>query len=340
MQRTLIAVFDNHASAQAAIEELVSSGFSRPQIRLSEGDPTGGASAITGEQAPDTSRSSGSFADGIKNFLGTIFGTDNSEHVQQYSDAVTHGHHVLTLTAGDESEADRATAIVERFGPVDIDERAAQWSGGALAGEAMRNGVPPRQQNPASMSQQSVPGGTTAVQGGQEGGSQQRAQEALTPALRAAPQGRGSGVKVFTHEAAATLNETEAAIEADEADTGAGGAGRSAHSPAAGGQAGGIRPREHQAATTLNETEAAIEADDEYYRAHFNSNYAGSGDQYSDHAPAYKYGADMAANEQYRGRPWTDVNSELRRDWEGRNPGAAWDRFEASVRYGWERRGS
>jgi hypothetical protein len=343
MQRTLIAVFDNHADAQSAIEELAASGFSRPQMRLSEGDPTGGASPITGEQVPDTSRSSGSFADGIKNFLGTIFGTDNSEHAQQYSDAVTHGHHVLTLTVGDESDAERATAIVERFGPVDIDERAAQWSGealaGAQAGDPMRNSAA-QQQNTASMSQQGVHDVTEAIQRGQEALSQQRAQEALTRDQGAAPQQRGSGVKVFTHEAAATLNETEAAIEADEADTGAGGGGRSSHSPAAAGQLGGAQPAEHQAATTLNETEAAIDSDDEYYLGHFNSNYAGSGDQYSHHAPAYKYGADMAANEQYRGRPWTDVNSELRRDWEGRNPGAAWDRFEASVRYGWERRGS
>lgn len=371
MQRTLIAVFDNHADAHSAIEELVSSGFSRPQIRLSEGDPTGGASAITGEQAPNTFHmpSGGSFADGIKNFLGSIFGTDNSEHVQTYSDAVTRGHHVLTLTAGDESEAERASAIVERFGPVDIDERAALWSGGAMPGG----------QASASTSQQGVQGGPVTMQGGQAAGSQQR----------------GSGVKVFTHDAATTLNETEAAIAADELDTGAGGGGRGRGPANSGGEgsqasqpgqhqaaamlneteaaietdeldtgaAGGgrgpggtssVNPAatagtagqaavmggQHQAATMLNETEAAIDADDEYYLGHFNSNYAGSGDQYGNHAPAYKYGADMAINEQYRGRPWTDVNSELRRDWEGRNPGAAWDRFEASVRYGWERRGS
>lgn len=263
MQRTLIAVFDNHADARSAIEELVAAGFSRPQIRLSEGDPTGGASAIDGDQATEAPRGTGSFADSIKNLLGTLFGTDNSEHVQKYADAVTRGHHVLTLTAGDESEAARAGAIVERFSPVDIDERAAQWSGDALASEAVRNGAS-RSPSPP-IPQQSV-----------QGGSEQ-------------PSG---GVKVFTHDAAATLNETE----------------------------------------------AAIEADDDYYLGHFNSNYAGAGDQYTHHAPAYKYGADMAADPQYRGRPWTDVNSELRRDWEGRNPDAQWDRFEASVRYGWERR--
>ena len=319
MQRTLIAVFDKHSDAQSAIDELVSSGFSRPQIRLSEGDPTGGASTIDGDQAADTPRSSGSLVDGIRNFLGTIFGTDNSEHVQKYSDAVTRGHHVLTLTVGNKSDAERACAIVERFGPVDIDERAAQWRGGtaagALAGDAMRINAQPRQQNPASASasQQSVQGGAAALQGGQAGGAQQRGSG-------------GSAVNVFTHEAAATLNETDAAIEADEAFDAA---------PGASGQRGG-----HQAGQTLNETEAAIEADDAYYLGHYNSNYAASGEHYSHHAPAYRFGAAMAANERYRGRPWTDVNLELKRDWEGRHPGAAWDRFEASVQYGWERGGA
>ena len=287
MQRTLIAVFDNRGDAQSAIEELVSAGFSRQQIRLSEGDPAGGASAITGDKTPDTSTGTG-LVDSIKNFLGTMFGTDNSEHVQKYSDAVTRGHHVLTLTAADEPEVERAADIVERFGPVDIDEKAAQWSGGALAGEAMRMGAGAQQQS-ASMSQQSVQGAPGAMQGGPGAGSQQRA-AATTP----------------------------------------GGAGDSA-------QRSGVRVFEHLAEPRLDETEAAIEADEAYYRGHYNSNYTGADDQYDEYAPAYKYGAGMAADEQYRGRPWKDVEPALRSDWEGRNPGSAWDKFKAAVRHGWER---
>jgi hypothetical protein len=288
MQRTLIAVFDNRGDAQAAIEVLVTSGFSRQQIRLSEGDPTGAASAITGEKTLDTSSSGSGIVDSIKNFLGTMFGTDNSEHVQKYSDAVTRGHHVLTLTAADEREVERAADIVERFGPVDIDEKAAQWSGGALAGEAMRMGAGAQQQS-ASLSQQSAQGTPGAMQGGPGAGSQQRAAGSMPDATSASAQ--RSGVKVFEHLAEPTLDETEAAIEADEA----------------------------------------------YYRGHYISNYAGAVDQYDDYAPAYKYGADMASDEQYRGRPWKDVEPALRSDWEGRNPGSAWENFKAAVRHGWER---
>ncbi len=287
MQRTLIAVFDNRGDAQSAIEELVSAGYSRQQIRLSEGDPTGTGSAITGATTPGAHAGHG-IVDSIRNFLGTMFGTDNSEYVQKYSDAVTRGHHVLTLTAADEHDVEPAADIVERFGPVDIDEKAAQWSGGALAGEAMRMGAGAQQQA-APLSQQSAQGASGALQGGQGTGSQQFAP--------------GTG-----------------------ADTGAGATAR-----------GGVKVFEHMAESTLDETEAAIEDDEEYYRGHYASTYAGAGDQYDEYAPAYKYGAERAVDEQYRGRPWKDVEPALRSEWEGRNPGSAWDKFKAAVRHGWEK---
>jgi hypothetical protein len=291
MQRTLIAVFDNRGDAQSAIEELVSAGFSRQQIRLSEGDPTGAPGTVAGHDTAGTSAGTG-LVDSIRNFLGTMFGTDNSEHVQKYSDAVTRGHHVLTLSAADEPEVERAADIVERFGPVDIDEKATQWSAGPLASEAMRMGAGTQQQS-AAMSQQSVQGAPSMMQGGQGAGSQQLASD-TAPGGAGAPPAQRSGVKVFEHPAGATLNETEAAIDADEA----------------------------------------------YYRGHYTSNHAGAGDEFDEfdkYVPAYKYGADRASDEQYRGRAWKDVEPALRSDWEGRHPGSAWDKFKAAVRHGWEK---
>jgi hypothetical protein len=45
----------------------------------------------------------------------------------------------------------------------------------------------------------------------------------------------------------------------------------------------------------------------------------------------------MARSDLFRGRPWNDVESQLRTDWEGRYPGSAWERVKAAVRHGWER---
>jgi hypothetical protein len=298
MQRTLIAVFDNRGDAQSAIEELVLSGFSRQQIRLSEGDPTGASSAITGAPGTESTTGAGAIVDSIRNFLGNLFGTDNSEHVQKYSDAVTRGHHVLTLTAADEPEVERAADIVERYGPVDIDEKAAEWSGASLAGDAMRRGGSGPQRS-ASLSQQSAQGGQGAAQGGAPGtaqggaqaGSQQRAatldDDRAVPVTTPRP-----GVKVFEH---------------------------------------------HLAEPALGSFAEIAVADEMYFRSHYNSNYAGAGEHFEDYMPAYQYGWGMASEEHYRGRLWKDVEPALRSDWEGRNPGSAWSKFKAAIHHGWQR---
>jgi hypothetical protein len=217
MQRTIIAVFDNRGDAQSACDALEAAGFDRAQIRLSEGDPTGRTSSIGGAAGTGTGAHAGAgILDSIKNFFGNMFGTDDSEHVQKYSDAVTRGHHVLTMTADNEPDIERAADVVERWGPVDIDEKAAQWSGGALASEAMRAGAAP-QQRAASMSQQSAQGTQEASQGAMQGSSQQGSQQ-YAPAADAGasiPAAQRPGVRVVEHLAEPPVEAVEA-VEIDE----------------------------------------------------------------------------------------------------------------------------
>ena len=139
MQHTLIAVFDNHNDAMSAKNELLSSGFSSSDVRLSHGDETlpGGSMSSTGGSAPDSSMSTSSadmepgIGTSIKNFFSDIFGTDNDEHHAKYSKAVEHGNHVLTVNTDSEPEVERAADIVERYGPVDIDEQSQKWGMGS-----------------------------------------------------------------------------------------------------------------------------------------------------------------------------------------------------------------
>lgn len=296
MQRTLIAVFDNRGDAQSAVDALAAAGFARQQMTLSAGDPTGAP-------AQDTTSHNEGIVDSVKHFLSSMFGTDDSEYVQKYSDAVTRGHHVLTLTVPNEPEVERAADIVERFGPVDIDEQAAAWSGGALASDAMRMGTDAQRQS-ASMSRQSVADGQGSVQGmtgtgatqgpagATQDSTQQGSQQFFEGAAGASPvRVQRSGVKVFEH-----LDDPALDIEAETAEE--------------------------------------IEA---YYRSHYNANFAGAGDQFDSYEPAYRYGSDMAAGETYRGQPWKDVEPALRSDWESRNPGSAWNKMKAAVRHGWEK---
>jgi hypothetical protein len=137
MQHTLIAVFDNRADAQAAMDELLLSSFSRQDVRLSE-DTTS-----IGDSSDDRSEEE-SLGASIKHFFSDLFGSDDGIHSNRYSTALSKGHHVLTVTALSESEVERAGDIVDRFGPVDIDEKEAEWGGSSMPPrqEAMRMGSP------------------------------------------------------------------------------------------------------------------------------------------------------------------------------------------------------
>jgi uncharacterized protein (TIGR02271 family) len=130
MQHTLVAVFDNRSDAQSAMDELLASGFTRDNVYVSSADLTGqaGTSSYASSTMDTTTTTTGTTHDegigaSIKHFFENLFGSDNDEHVTRYSNVVSGGQHVLTLTTTSEPEVERAADVIERFGPVDIDER-------------------------------------------------------------------------------------------------------------------------------------------------------------------------------------------------------------------------
>jgi stress response protein YsnF len=77
--------------------------------------------------------------------------------------------------------------------------------------------------------------------------------------------------------------------------------------------------------------------DDSDFRNNFRTVYANTGMRYEQYAPAYQYGSQLRSNQQYSGRDWDTIETDVRRDWESRNPGSSWERMKNAVRYGWER---
>lgn len=359
MQHTLLAVFDNRSDAEKAQDALIAGGFPRAQLRLTEGES---------EAGPEPAAHGGGIGAGIRRFFADIFGTDRSEHAQLYAAAVTSGRHVLSLAADTTEEVERAADIVERFGPVDLDEHGQPWTG-------QDHGLRPQG---ASMAQQAGGGSMQgAVQGGSaqgtpQGGSQQRAESTAIPVIqeelrvgkRAVERGgvriyqrvvetpvservalREEHVKVARHpvdrpvraddlhafeEATIELRETgEEPVVSKTA--------RVVEEVVVDKQ---VSERSEQVNDTVRRTEVELEpfsaADDAYFRGHWTSNY-GSAGSYEEYAPAYRYGSEMARSERYRGQAWNDVENHLRSDWQARHPRSAWDRFKAAVRHGWER---
>ena len=102
-----------------------------------------------------------------------------------------------------------------------------------------------------------------------------------------------------------------------------------------------VSQRQEQVSDTVRSTEVEVEQIapdiDTHFRTHWQSNYASAGGRYEDYDPAYRYGSSMASHESYRGRPWNDVEPELRSNWESSYPQSGWDKFKAAVREGWDR---
>jgi len=132
MQHTLVAVFDNRTDAQNAMNELMSSNYSRENVRLSTSDTTGTTGTTDVRTSTDTDEGIGS---SIKHFFSDLFGSDDTSSASRYETAVSGGRHVLTLTADSLPEVERAADIVERYGPIDIDEHSDRT--GSMAGMGM-----------------------------------------------------------------------------------------------------------------------------------------------------------------------------------------------------------
>lgn len=364
MEHTLVAVFDNRGDAVQALDDLIGSGYARQDVRLSDGDAgtSGSAADATGDESLGSS---------IKHFFTDLFGGERSEHARIYSEAMDRGHYVLTVTTTTEHEVERAADIVERHGPVDIDEHAGQWQGAMQGGDAMRA---------QAMSQQSTLG---SAQGGSMGGSaqgmamgdsQQRAadttaipviQEELKVGKREVQRG---GVRIYQRIVETPVSESNGLREehvnvqrravdklVDPADIAAfqentielretaeeavvEKSARMVEEVIVGKE---VTQRQEQINDTLRHTEVDIEQlapdDDAYYRGHWTSNFSREGGSFDDYAPAYRYGSSMAGSELYRGRPWEEIEPGLRTDWEARNPGSTWEKMKAAIRHGWER---
>src|ERR1700712_4547716 len=101
MKHTIAAVFENRNNAQAALDDLLASGFSRQDARLSEDSSTAGTSSALGSSVGTTGSVAAtddhSITSNIKHFFSDIFGSDDHEQARVYSTALTRGHYVLTV---------------------------------------------------------------------------------------------------------------------------------------------------------------------------------------------------------------------------------------------------
>jgi uncharacterized protein (TIGR02271 family) len=89
--------------------------------------------------------------------------------------------------------------------------------------------------------------------------------------------------------------------------------------------------------TGKSRTSAQTSEVDEDFRRDFATRYGTTGETYETYSPAYHYGYAMASDPRYRGRDFSQVESDLRTDYGRFYPNSTWEKMKASVRYGWDR---
>jgi uncharacterized protein (TIGR02271 family) len=121
MENTVVGVYDSYSQAQRAMNELLASGFSQSNVQM---NPEQESSATAAGSAP-AGHDSGH---GIGHFFRSLFGMDDkTEHHDIYSEAVRRGSCVLMVDADSDDERVRAMEVMNRFDPVDIEERSTHW---------------------------------------------------------------------------------------------------------------------------------------------------------------------------------------------------------------------
>ena len=121
MELTIIGVYEDRDHARSAKNELLASGFPRSGVQMNpDHDFTASNNPSIQQQAH------GGLTDSIGNFFRSLFGMDDkSTYSNLYADAVKRGETVLTVDVSSDEQRMRAEEIMERHGPLDMDERSA-----------------------------------------------------------------------------------------------------------------------------------------------------------------------------------------------------------------------
>lgn len=351
-QSTIIAVFPDASTAQAAAQDLLSIGISRENMYLESGRADLQSSA-SGNSTPQTEEGLGTrmpaHHGGVGGWFKSLFGGENEETGQRYQQAVGRGNVILSVEAR-EDQYDHIADVLERHNTIDIDE-STQTS--AASGTTRAN------TNTATSAGNAIP----------------VVEEELQVGKRRVLRG---GVRVYSRvverPVEESINLTEDHVRVDR---------RAVDRPATeadfrSGKSEAIEVREFAEEAVVGKTARVVEEvrvgkettqrtenirdsvrhtevdvepiaanratsqansdyDDTDFRNDFQTRYGASGASYDTYAPAYRYGYEMGNDPRYQGRSYDEMESQLRSDYGNRYPNSTWEKMKDSVRYGWEK---
>lgn len=235
--------------------------------------------------------------------LGALVGMGiPKEEAGYYAEGVRRGGTIVAVNARDD-QVEHASDIMERHGPINVEERAAEWRGGGWTGYDPNAEPHSTTSEPYYESEHLRPvDEKTTVREDRTTGEKYPTGERKV--------GR-SAVRVHTYyedepttQRSHTLSESDLEVFED--------------------------PHGYSIRDRHPELYATHESD---FRSHFNQHYASSGGLYSEYEPAYQFGSNLT---DYRGRRWEDVEPAVRQQWESEHKGT-WEKFKDSIRYAWNK---
>ncbi len=179
MEHTLVAVFDKESEAQDALNDLVAEGFSHSDMYINAAQQ-GSMGQTSSAGTTGTAVGQESIGERIASFFSELFGGEHTARADTYSQAIERGGYVLTLTARDDEQVERATEILNRHNAVDMEEREAQWQSSdqtSAAGLAPGAAAPAASTQTAALETGTVPG--AGVKQTDTGARPQRESEAI-----------------------------------------------------------------------------------------------------------------------------------------------------------------
>ncbi|MEP7284470.1 MAG: general stress protein [Chloroflexota bacterium] len=305
MYKTVVALYDDVAVAQRAIEKLVSNGFTRDNISLLANDASNDYSHYldrygTGETVDAVTASDGAgFGATVGALTGVLVGL-GAFMIPGVGPIIGAGPLIAGLTGG-------------------VVGAVAGGATGGLVGGLVKTGVAPED---AEYYAEGVRRGGTLVVVHTPDSLSQRVRDILNEYH---PVDINTRLTEWQQSGWKAFDPTAKPYTASEIKT-----FRSTE-----------RPLDRTTVNTATQTTApsayGFDRYDEDFRNHFRTNLSSSGYTYDQMLPVYRYGYDLANNDRYVTSDWTTAEPEARRSWESRNPGNSWDKFKDAIRFAWDR---
>lgn len=350
MSQTVIGVFDSMDEAHSARQRLVNQGVVPTAVHLTTARET---ADTTGEKRDEGVLS------GIGSFFSNLFGTDDTDEVSTYSEAVRRGGVVLSVELPDDASIEPVRETLESAGAVDVNAREQYWREQGWTGYdetakpftedeiARERAVLPVIEERLDVGKRQERKGVVRVFSRtidtpvKENVSlrEEHATIERRPVDRpASPQElEGFGEKTVEIEETAeravvskTARVVEEVVVSKEATE---------HTETIEDTVRRTEVETERSGAEAGVSSGGLRAFEDYepeYRKDFETRYATEGGRYEEYAPAYRYGYTLAGEARCRNRNWDEIEGYARSDWEREHPNT-WDRMKLAVRHGWER---